>query len=95
MGISLYIIRTKKNNFLALKFFGAQLILNLLWSIIFFGLKNITLAFAEIVLLWIFIVLTISSFRKLSKTASNLLIPYLIWVTFAGYLNYSLMVLNI
>ncbi len=68
-------------------FFVTQLILNLLWTPLFFGLHQIAAALITIILMWIFIVLTIREFAKYSKTAAALLIPYLLWVSFATYLN--------
>lgn len=79
---------------MALSIFGFQLILNTLWSIIFFGMHNIGLALAEIVVLWLAIVWTIVEFYKLSRASAYLLLPYIVWVTFAGYLTYNLWVLN-
>lgn len=99
MGISLYIIWDKdvknkkiKNN--ALMIFGIQLFLNVLWSVIFFGLKSPFYAFIEIMFLWVTILFTIISFYKISKTASFLLIPYILWVSFASLLNFYVWVLN-
>jgi tryptophan-rich sensory protein len=96
MGISLYLIwiSKTKNKSKALKVFYIQLGLNTLWSIIFFGFKAIGLAYVEIIFLWIFIFLSIKEFRKISKPASNLLFPYLAWVSFASLLNLSLWILN-
>ena len=74
--------------------FGIQLALNVLWSFLFFGLKSPYYAFVEIVLLWFAIFLTILKFRKISKTASYLLFPYILWVSFAMLLNYYLWILN-
>lgn len=92
MGISLYVVwGTKKAN---LKWFFIQLVLNALWSIVFFGLKNPAFAFVLVVFLWISIFLTIKDFGKLNKTASYLLYPYLAWVSFASLLNLSIVVLN-
>lgn len=79
---------------IALSFYGAQLILNLLWSLLFFGARNPGLAFAEIVVLWLVLFLTIRKFWPLSKTSAYLLVPYILWVSFAGYLNYSIWILN-
>lgn len=78
----------------ALKFFSLQLILNLIWSPIFFGLHQISLAFIIILFMWYFIYQTIKSFEKINKLASYLLYPYLIWVTIAGVLNLSVLLLN-
>ncbi len=79
---------------LALSLFIGQLVLNALWSIIFFGLHNPGLAFIEIVFLWTAIVATIVSFAHISKTAAWLLAPYIVWVSFASYLNFAIWMLN-
>ena len=71
----------------AITFFVIQLLLNFSWSPAFFYLHNIPLSF-------IIIILTIISFYKISKISAYLLIPYLIWVSFAAYLNFSIMILN-
>lgn len=98
MGIALYIVWTthggKRLKRAALWFFFFQLILNTLWSILFFGLKNPVLAFIEIIMLWLSIGMTIILFQKFSRVASQLLLPYLLWVTFATVLNGSIMLLN-
>lgn len=91
MGISLYLVWNKKNN---LFFFWLQLVLNTTWSFLFFGLRSPTLAFYEIIILWIAILMTVIKFWRYKKSASILLWPYLAWVTFAAYLNYSIMILN-
>lgn len=70
--------------------FSIQLVLNILWSFIFFGLKNPGLAFFEILALWFAILYTIINFYRISKASVYLLLPYIIWVSFAGYLNYSI-----
>ncbi len=77
----------------ALQVFGLQLLLNTSWSIVFFGLQNPKLAFANIVAMWLAIAWTMMLFRKISKKASWLLLPYILWVSFAGYLNYSIWML--
>lgn len=79
---------------IALGFFAGQLVLNTLWSIIFFGMKNLGGALIEISVLWLAIIATIFFFWKVSKTAAWLLVPYILWVTFAGYLNYMIWALN-
>jgi len=84
----------KNNSRKALFTFLFQLALNSLWSIIFFGLRNPAIAFAEIVILWLSIAATIISFYKISKKAACLLLPYIIWVSFAGYLNFAIWMLN-
>lgn len=74
--------------------FLAQLWLNFLWSWIFFERHQLGMAMIDLVVLWIAILLTIRSFRKMSVTAAWLMVPYLAWVTFAGYLNFALWRLN-
>lgn len=91
MGIALYLVWNKKNN---LFWFWIQLILNTLWSFLFFGLRSPTLAFYEIIVLWLTILMTIIRFNRYSKLAAKLLWPYLAWVSFASFLNYSIMILN-
>jgi len=68
--------------------FGINLILNFLWSFLFFGLRSPLFAFADLILLWLSIFAMIFVTKKISKKASWLLIPYLLWVSFAGVLNY-------
>jgi tryptophan-rich sensory protein len=96
MGISFYTIWISKSKFKkkGIKIFLIQLILNTSWSIAFFGFKNPELALINIIVLWIAIFLTIKSFLKISKVAAYLLIPYLLWVSFAGILNLSIVLLN-
>jgi len=98
MGISAYLVwergKRRKEVRNALSIFGMQLVLNTLWSILFFGLRCPLCGFVEIILLWIAIVLTILKFNKLSRTAALLLIPYILWVTFAMILNFSVWRLN-
>ena len=78
----------------SLTYFAIQLALNALWSYLFFGLKNPLLALIEIVLLWLMIYETYAQFKKVSKIAGYLFIPYLIWVTYASALNASIWWLN-
>lgn len=78
----------------ALFIFGAQLLANGLWSILFFSLESPTLAFLDIILLLALIVYTILLFKNINKMASWLLLPYLLWVSFATILNLSIMILN-
>jgi benzodiazapine receptor len=98
MGISAYLIWRKglqdKNVKIALLIFITQLVLNVLWSILFFGLHSPFPAFIEIIILWLVILVTFVSFMKISNPAGILLLPYLIWVAFAAILNYSLWKLN-
>ena len=74
--------------------FGVQLALNTFWSFLFFGQQNPGAAFLELVILWLAIAATIIAFHKISRPAAYLLLPYIVWVTFAGYLNYSIWTLN-
>lgn len=78
----------------AIKIFGLQLGLNVLWSVLFFGLRSPALAFLEIIILWVAILLSIIEFRRISKKAAVLLVPYICWVSFAALLNYSVWALN-
>lgn len=95
MGVSLYLLWTSKiDNRLAIMFFVIQLVLNFLWSYLFFGLQNPLIAFIEIVILWIMIILTMIYAYPVSQTASLLMIPYILWVTFASILNLSIYLLN-
>lgn len=96
MGISLYLIWISKNKQKkqALNFFYIQLVLNIVWSYLFFALKSPAFAFMEIIVLWFFILLTIINFYRISKPASILLWPYLAWVSFASILNYAIWSLN-
>jgi translocator protein len=78
----------------ALALFLVQLALNVAWSWLFFGQQRPDLAFGEIVLLWIAILATLLAFWRIRTLAGALLIPYLLWVTFAAALNYSIWQLN-
>lgn len=98
MGIAAYLVWIKgldqKNVKTALSIFIFQLILNTLWSIIFFGMQSPGAAFIEIIVLWFAILATIVTFAKISRVAAWLLVPYIVWVSFAGYLNYFIWILN-
>ncbi|NTV66270.1 MAG: tryptophan-rich sensory protein [Chlorobaculum sp.] len=74
--------------------FAVQLMLNLGWSASFFGMQSPMKALVVIALLWIFIVLTMVAFARVSKPASLLLAPYLAWVSFASFLNFTILQLN-
>lgn len=78
----------------ALTFYGIQLFLNFLWPVVFFGLQWYWAAFILLLALWVMIYLTMHLFGAIDDTAENLLIPYLLWVTFAGYLNLGVALLN-
>jgi len=77
-----------------LTLFFVQLVLNVAWSSIFFGMKKLRIAFYEILVLWSFILLTIIAFWFVTLLAAVLLLPYLVWVTFASILNHKLWKLN-
>lgn len=97
MGIAFYLIWGKgitKKNKPALGIFMVQLFLNILWSFLFFKFQSPFLAFLEITVLWAAILKTILEFKKISKPASQLLLPYLAWVSFASLLNFSVFWLN-
>jgi len=98
MGTAAYMIWQKdlgrKEVRFALWIFAFQLVLNTLWSIIFFGLKSPALALIEIVTLWLSITYMMILFYKISRPASLLIIPYVLWVSFAIYLNYSIWFMN-
>jgi len=68
--------------------FGINFILNIIWSVLYFGLKNPVLSFFELVVLWVSIISMIYIAGKINKLAGWLLVPYLVWVSFAGVLNY-------
>lgn len=96
MGLGSYIIAQssspKKNE--ALLIYAIQLFLNFIWSLVFFNLQNYLLSFLILLLLWYFIIRMISAFWSVNPTAALLQIPYLLWVTFAGYLNLAIVFLN-
>lgn len=98
MGVAVFLIWKKgierTDVKVAIGIFIFQLVLNTLWSIIFFGLHSPGGAFIEILLLWLAILSTIIIFAKISRPAAWLLLPYIFWVSFAGYLNYSIWQLN-
>ncbi len=95
MGIASYLVVTsKKPNGAALITYGLQLVFNFFWSIIFFNMQAYLFAFFWLVILWFLILKTTVKFFKIDETAGILMIPYLLWVTFAGYLNLSIYLLN-
>ena len=98
MGIALFLVwrsdaaaAIKKT---AITLFAVQLVFNFFWSFIFFKLQQPGWAFAEIILMWLMILMTILWFGKISATAAWLLVPYICWVSFASVLNYSIWKLN-
>lgn len=100
MGVSLFLVwksdfsANAKEQRKGIALFFIQLVLNALWSIIFFGLRSPGGAFVEIIFLWLAIFATIIAFAKISRPAAWLLVPYILWVSFAGYLNLMIWILN-
>ena len=78
----------------ALTLYGLQLLANFVWPLLFFGGGWFLLSFFWLILLWVLIYLTIRVFSKIDEIAGNLLIPYILWVTFAAYLNFGIYLLN-
>jgi len=99
MGISAYLIWEKgikkKGVKPALKLFALQLILNFIWTVLFFGLRSPLLGLIAIAVLWFAILATILKFSKLSKNAAMIMVPYLLWVSFAAVLNLAVWMLNV
>ncbi|MBQ9519478.1 MAG: tryptophan-rich sensory protein [Firmicutes bacterium] len=96
MGIASYIVAEKggKDEDNALTFYALQLGANFLWSIIFFKFGAYLFAFVWLLLLWALVYVTLEKFKKISATAGNLLVPYILWLTFAAYLNLGVYLLN-
>lgn len=96
MGISAYFVYISRSELKkpALILFAIQLVMNFCWSIIFFNMKLYLFAFVWLVLLWILILIIIIIFYRIKKLSAYLLIPYLLWITFAGYLNLGIYYLN-
>jgi benzodiazapine receptor len=98
MGISLFLVwregLSRPEVKSALYIFAAQLIVNVLWSGAFFGLRSPFAGMIAIAILWALILLTIAKFWPISRTAALLLVPYILWVSFAAFLNYSIWRLN-
>lgn len=90
-GASLALVAAVRS---ALRVYGVQLALNAIWTPVFFGLKRIDLALVIIAVLLVAIIETIRRFKNLDRTAAALLLPYLVWVTFATVLNASIWLLN-
>ena len=98
MGIASYLVlySDEKQSKIecALGFYSLQLFFNFLWSILFFNLKIYYFSFLWLIALLILIIITTVKFYKINKTAGYLLIPYILWVIFAGYLNLGIAILN-
>ncbi len=99
MGVSLYLIWDRglagRENKIAVGIFGVQLFLNILWSALFFGLQSPLAAFVDIIPLWLAIVVSTVLFYRISRWAGVIMVPYILWVSFAAFLNYSVWVLNV
>lgn len=98
MGIALFLIwksnAAQEEKRRAIIFWIGQLVLNAIWSFLFFKLHNIGLALFEIIVLWLAILITIFLFAHINKAAAWLLVPYISWVSFATILNYTIWQLN-
>jgi translocator protein len=98
MGVSVYLIWQKIGESEKAKsafwLFWIHLFFNAIWSPIFFGLQNTALAFADIIIIWLMIVVLMLKFWKINRWAAYLLAPYLLWVSFASVLNYFIWQLN-
>lgn len=96
MGVSAYLVYEcdTEEKYIGLAVYVLQLIFNFLWLIIFFNIGNLLFAFVWLVFLWVLVLAMTINFYKVNKTAGLLQIPYLLWVTFAGYLNIALYILN-
>lgn len=98
MGVASYLVytsfapRRKKQN--ALIFYALQLLFNILWPFFFFTFELFTFSFVWLIIMWALIIITCLMFWKISKPSAYLLIPYIVWVTFAAYLNLGIAILN-
>ena len=98
MGVSLFLVlETKKSDQknLAIVLFTIQFFFNVLWSFLFFGLRSPLLGLIGIIILWFSIVATILGFYKVSKKSAYLLLPYILWVSFATILNLAILLMNL
>ena len=94
MGISLYLIYRNSGTRTNYILFTAQLVVNLLWPVFFFTFQAFSFSFVWLIILWLLIFAMILSFYKTFPAAAYLQIPYLLWVTFAGVLNFAIAALN-
>jgi len=98
MGVALYLVLKKKikttEQKLAVGVFAAQLVANTAWSFLFFGMHQPLWAFFDIIVLWLLIAASIFLFYRQNKWAGILLIPYILWVSFASVLNFAIYRLN-
>ncbi len=98
MGISSYLIivsdASQEDRTKAIRTYGYQLVVNFIWPTLFFNLGLYLFSFIWLVLLWVLVLIMILQFKEISKLAAYMNIPYLIWLTFAGYLNLGIWLLN-
>lgn len=95
MGTASYLVLTSgRPNGLALLVYGVQLLFNFFWPLFFFNMQAYLFAFVWLVLLWLLILAATILFFRISRPAGWLMVPYLLWVAFAGYLNLSIYLLN-
>ena len=98
MGIASYLIYQQGTEKVkvrqALVIYGVQLLFNFFWPIFFFRFGWYLFSFLWLMILWVLILVMISKFRKIDETAAKLLVPYLLWVTFAAYLNFGVFLMN-
>lgn len=99
MGVSAAAIYTSRSASVSqrkrtLYTYAASLVVNFFWSIIFFNMRMYFFAFIWLILLWVLVLKTILEYSEINKGAAYLQIPYLLWVTFAGYLTFSIFLLN-
>ena len=98
MGLASWFVLTsgkpKEQVSSAIRVYVLQLIVNFFWSLIFFGLGQYLFAFFWLLLLWMLIIVTMVRFYRIRQLAGELLLPYFLWVTFAGYLNFAIWLLN-
>lgn len=94
MGIAAWMVWKDRGFSIPVYFFMGQLVLNALWSYLFFGINRPDLAFLEIIVLWSAILVTMILFWRVRSTAGVLFVPYLLWVSFASVLNLTLWRLN-
>ncbi|MBQ4040042.1 MAG: tryptophan-rich sensory protein [Oscillospiraceae bacterium] len=96
MGVASYLVAVSDDDLRgnALVFYGVQLILNFFWPLLFFNLAAYLFSFIWLVILWAIILVTMLKFYKISERAGDLMLPYILWVTFAGYLNFGIYMLN-
>ena len=98
MGLATYFVFVSESSFgskgLALFIYGVQLFMNFMWSIIFFNWGQYLFAFVWLIIMWVLVIICIIQFKRISWIASCLMIPYILWLTFAAYLNMGTYILN-